>query len=57
MSKCVRVQPTTCCFLDAEGLVPPKLLHCTSQAGFAAFRKLSENRLALLLSESFPKTG
>jgi hypothetical protein len=23
---CVRAQPSTCCFLDAEGLVPPKLL-------------------------------
>jgi hypothetical protein len=26
MSKCVHAQPSTCCFLDAEGLVPRKLL-------------------------------
>jgi hypothetical protein len=26
ISKCVRVQPSTCCFLDADGLAPPKLL-------------------------------
>jgi hypothetical protein len=24
--KCVHAQPSPCCFLDAEGLVPPKLL-------------------------------
>jgi hypothetical protein len=26
MLKCVRVQPTTCSFLDADGLAPLKLL-------------------------------